>query len=116
MSVSEYFCRSIGRRLEGDRYVYYAIESIKKYQLLMISKPMIYQPNTSDSKQLHSLFERVYKCLTLQRSFCAAVKNLPCPCHPNGGSSSANEYFMESKEVERKLDRSLIFPKDFLNN
>lgn len=102
--------------MEGERYVYYAVEDIKRYQLLIISKPIIYQSNTADSKQLDSLFERVYKCLSLQRSFYSSVRNLPCPCHPNGGTSSVNERFMESKEVEKKLDRSLIFPKDLLSN
>ena len=43
------------------------------------------------------------------------MQNLPCPCHPNGGSNSHNDYFMESKEVEKKLDRTLIFPKDILS-
>ena len=84
--------------------------------MLMITKPLIYQPNTSESKQLDSLFERVFKCLSLQKSFYAFVKSLPCPCHPYGGTSSSNERFMESKEVEKKLDRSLIFPKDLLSN
>ena len=58
----------------------------------------------------------MYKCLSLQRSFFAYVKTLPCPCHPNGGTNSPNDRFMESKEVEKKLDRSLIFPKDLLSN
>lgn len=65
----------------------------------MISKPLIYQQNTSETKQLDSLFERVFKCLNLQKSFFGFVKSLPCPCHPNGGTSSPNDRFIDGKEV-----------------
>lgn len=94
ISVSEYFSRSIGRRLEGDRYVYYAIEKIAKYELLIISKPLIFQANTSG---LDSLFERVFKCISLQKSFYSYVKSLPCPCHPNGGASSLKDRVLGTK-------------------
>lgn len=53
----EFLSKKIRTKLDGNKYVYYADAPIKKSELLVLNKPIIYYSTSQESSNIYPYFD-----------------------------------------------------------